>query len=263
MVKVVSVKLRPHWSIRRYEAGDLELYSGDLVLVEEEGRETFGCVCGDVRLVPEQDLKMPLPKVIRKATPDEISMYGQRLSLEKEVYEYCYERVKERELPMNLVTVEEIPEEGKIMVYFTAEGRVDFRALVKDLVKRFRTRIEMRQIGVRNQAKMVGGIGACGRIICCCSFMKNFEPVSIKMAKDQGLPLNPSKISGMCGRLMCCLAFEQALYEEESKAFPPVGTKIKTENIEGKVSRINILNRSVVVLTEMGTEREIKLEEIK
>ena len=263
MLRVVPVKLRPQWSIRRYDAGDLQLCSGDLVLVQVEERETFGCVCGEVRPIPEQEIQVPLPKVIRKATPEEISIYSQRLILEKDVYEYCYERIRERELPMNLVTVEEIPEEGKIMVYFTAEGRVDFRALVKDLVKRFRTRIEMRQIGVRNQAKMVGGIGSCGRVICCCAFMQNFDPVSIKMAKDQGLPLNPSKISGMCGRLMCCLGFEQALYEEESKSFPPVGSRIKTEAVEGKVARINILNRTLVVLTDTGIEREIRLEEIQ
>ncbi len=263
MLKVVQVKLRPEWSIRRYDAGDLVLSPGDLVLVESEVKESLGVVCGETKTIPDLELKFPLPRVIRKATPEEISAYSSRLSFEREVYEYCYERVKARELPMNLVTVEEIPEEEKIMIYFTAEGRVDFRALVKDLVKRFRTRIEMRQIGVRNQAKMVGGIGSCGRIICCCSFLTNFEPVSIKMAKNQGLPLNPSKISGMCGRLMCCLGFEQEFYEEQEKQYPPIGTRVTTEKGGGKVTRINFLTKSIGVLLDTGTETEIKLEELK
>lgn len=263
MVRVVPVKLRPEWSIRRYDAGELSLSPGDLVVVETEIRESFGCVCGEVRTIPDLELKFPLLKVIRKATPEEISAYGQRLSLEREVYEYCYERAKARELAMNLVTVEEIPEEEKIMIYFTAEGRIDFRALVKDLVKRFRTRIEMRQIGVRNQAKMVGGIGSCGRIICCCSFLNSFEPVSIRMAKDQGLPLNPNKISGMCGRLMCCLGFEQAFYEEEAKNYPPIGMRVNTEKGMGKVARYNFMRKSVSVLLDSGTEIEVKLEDFR
>jgi cell fate regulator YaaT (PSP1 superfamily) len=262
MLRIVPVRLRPDWSIRRFDAGDLVLYPGDLVVVEVESKEALGCVCGDVRTIPGLE-QARLPRVIRKASPDEISTYGQRLSLEREVYEYCYERASARELPMNLVAVEEIPEENKIMVYFTAEGRIDFRALVKDLVKRFRTRIEMRQIGVRNQAKMVGGIGVCGRVICCCSFLNNFDPVSIRMAKDQGLPLNPSKISGMCGRLMCCLGFEQGLYEEEMKNFPPIGQRVCSPKGEGKVTRFNIMNRSVTLLLDSGTEVEVKLEDIR
>lgn len=262
MVRVVGVKLRPDWSIRRYDAGELVLQPGDLVVVQTETRESFGSVCTEVKAIPELELKYPIMKVIRKATPDEISAYGKRLTLEREVYEYCYERVKARELAMNLVTVEEIPEEEKIMIYFTAEGRIDFRALVKDLVKRFRTRIEMRQIGVRNQAKMVGGIGCCGRVICCCSFLNSFDPVSIRMAKDQGLPLNPNKISGVCGRLMCCLGFEQSFYEEEVKGYPAIGTRVRTEKGEGKVSRHNLMRRSVAVLLDSGAEIEVRLEDL-
>ena len=163
---------------------------------------------------------------------------------------------------MCLVSVERLYDESKIMVYFTADGRVDFRELVKDLVQKFRTRIEMRQIGVRHQAKMVGGLGSCGRTLCCASFLNNFAPVSIRMAKGQNLSLNPSKISGMCGRLMCCLTYEYGYYEEAKKDIPKVGKKIKTTVGDGKVIRQNVLRETLTVLLESGEEREISYHEI-
>jgi cell fate regulator YaaT (PSP1 superfamily) len=171
-------------------------------------------------------------------------------------------KIKERSLPMILVSAECLFDENKIMVYFTADGRVDFRELVKDLVGKFRTRIEMRQIGVRHQTKMVGGLGTCGRQLCCASFLTGFAPVSIKMAKEQNLSLNPTKISGMCGRLMCCLNFEFAYYERAKKNLPKVGKKVNTVHGMGKVIRQNILRQRMTVLLESGEEREISYDDI-
>jgi len=182
--------------------------------------------------------------------------------MEREVYAFCYMKIKERSLPMSLISVECLFDEHKIMVYFTADGRVDFRELVKDLVQKLRTRIEMRQIGVRHQARMVGGLGTCGRPLCCTSFLSGFAPVSIKMAKEQNLSLNPTKISGMCGRLMCCLAYEFDHYELAKKDLPKVGKKVNTAYGLAKVIRQNIFREKLTVLLESGEEKEIFYAEI-
>ena len=171
-------------------------------------------------------------------------------------------KIKERSLPMCLVAVECLFDGSKVTVYFTADGRVDFRELVRDLVQRFHTRIEMRQIGVRHEAKMVGGLGACGRQLCCTSFLTNFQPVSIRMAKEQNLSLNPPKISGMCGRLMCCLAYEYDFYEEAKKNLPKVGKKVNTAHGKGKVVRHNIFKQKMTVQLESGEEKEIPYSDI-
>ncbi len=263
MIRLVPARLRPQWRVELYNGGELQVSQGDVVVVEAEQGTKLACVCSEPILIPDVIPHGHLRRVLRVATDEEVSQYGERLRLEKEVMEYCYERVKARELPMNLVTAEEVPEEKKIIIYFTAEGRIDFRALVKDLVKRFRTRIEMRQIGVRNQGKMIGGIGSCGRVLCCSAFLENFEPVSIRMAKDQGLPLNPSKISGVCGRLMCCLGFEQPMYEEAQRLFPTVGTRISTPKGDGKVTRINVISKRVTVALDSGVEVDFNLEDLK
>jgi cell fate regulator YaaT (PSP1 superfamily) len=258
--RVVEVQVLKYGRVQTFDPKDLALQKGDRVLVESEQGISFGVVCSDPRLSSASQ-KSPR-KVIRVANAQDLEKFGKNAELEREVYGFCYMRIKERSLPMCLVSVECLFDEHKIMVYFTADGRVDFRELVKDLVQKFRTRIEMRQIGVRHQAKMVGGMGTCGRHLCCTSFLGGFAPVSIKMAKEQNLSLNPSKISGMCGRLMCCLAYEFDHYEKAKKDLPKVGKKVNTTYGTAKVIRQNIFRERMTVLLESGEEKEISYEEI-
>jgi len=261
--KIVGVKFRNNGKVYDFDSGHFVLKKGDKVMVITEEGPAIGCVCTDPQNRSPRDTNRPLKKIFRLATDEEVRRYEEGIKTEQEVYRYCYQRVREREIPMSLVGVERRFDGSKIVVYFTAEGRVDFRELVKDLVKRFRTRIEMRQIGVRHQAKMVGGLGTCGRPLCCATFIHSFEPVTIKMAKEQNLSLNPSKISGMCGRLMCCLAFEEDFYKEAKKEMPKVGKRIQTKFGEGKVVRQNALKRTVTVLLESGAETEVDVADIK
>ncbi|RLB43484.1 MAG: stage 0 sporulation protein [Deltaproteobacteria bacterium] len=263
MNKIVGVKFRNNGKVYDFDSGHFVLKKGDKVMVITEEGPAIGCVCTDPQNRSPRDTNRPLKKIFRLATDEEVRRYEEGIKTEQEVYRYCYQRVREREIPMSLVGVERRFDGSKIVVYFTAEGRVDFRELVKDLVKRFRTRIEMRQIGVRHQAKMVGGLGTCGRPLCCATFIHSFEPVTIKMAKEQNLSLNPSKISGMCGRLMCCLAFEEDFYKEAKKEMPKVGKRIQTKFGEGKVVRQNALKRTVTVLLESGAETEVDVADIK
>jgi cell fate regulator YaaT (PSP1 superfamily) len=258
--RVVEVQVLKYGRVQTFDPKDLALQKGDRVLVESEQGISFGVVCSDPRLSSAS--QKPTRKVIRVANAQDLEKFGRNAELEREVYGFCYMRIKERSLPMCLVSVECLFDEHKIMVYFTADGRVDFRELVKDLVQKFRTRIEMRQIGVRHQAKMVGGMGTCGRHLCCTSFLGGFAPVSIKMAKEQNLSLNPSKISGMCGRLMCCLAYEFDHYEKAKKDLPKVGKKVNTTYGTAKVIRQNIFRERMTVLLESGEEKEISYEEI-
>lgn len=262
MSKLASVRFRRGGKTYLFDSGNLVLKKGDAVIVETEHGLAYGVVCGNP-IGRNGDLdEMTFRKVIRLATDKDEERYEKKCRLEKEVYEYCLARVESRSLPMNLVSVERFLDGSKVIVYFTAEGRVDFRELVKDLVQKFHTRIEMRQIGVRHQAKMVGGLGSCGRQLCCTSFLNNFEPVSIKMAKEQSLSLNPSKISGMCGRLMCCLNYEHTYYEEAKKDLPKLGKRVKTEKGEGKVIRQNIFRETLTISLESGDEIEISYDEI-
>jgi cell fate regulator YaaT (PSP1 superfamily) len=257
---VVEVQILKYGRVQSFDLNTLTLQKGERVLVESEQGLCLGVVCTDPR--PSSASQKPSRKVIRVANEQDMEKFAKNAELEKEVYGFCYMRIKERSLPMCLVSVECLFEEHKIMVYFTADGRVDFRELVKDLVQKFRTRIEMRQIGVRHQAKMVGGLGTCGRHLCCTSFLNGFAPVSIKMAKEQNLSLNPSKISGMCGRLMCCLAYEFDHYEKAKKDLPKVGKKVNTTYGMAKVIRQNIFRERLTVLLESGEEKEISYEEI-
>ena len=229
------------------------------MLVEAEHGLSFGIVCSEAK---NGGTDKPVKKVSRLATEKDCEKFEKNARLEREVYTFCYLKIKDRSMPMCLVSVECLYDENKIMVYFTADGRVDFRELVKDLVGKFRTRIEMRQIGVRHQAKMVGGLGTCGRQLCCTSFLAGFAPVSIKMAKEQNLSLNPNKISGMCGRLMCCLNYEFSYYELAKKNLPKMGKKVKTVYGMGKVVRQNILRERMTVLLESGEEKEISYDDI-
>jgi cell fate regulator YaaT (PSP1 superfamily) len=257
---VVEVQILKYGRVQIFDLNHLTLQKGERVLVESEQGSCFGVVCTDPR--PSSASQKPSRKVIRVASEQDMEKFGKNAELEREVYGFCYMKIKERSLPMCLVSVECLFDEHKIMVYFTADGRVDFRELVKDLVQKFRTRIEMRQIGVRHQAKMVGGLGTCGRHLCCTSFLGGFAPVSIKMAKEQNLSLNPSKISGMCGRLMCCLAYEFDHYEKAKKDLPKVGKKVNTTYGMAKVIRQNIFRERLTVLLESGEEKEISYEEI-
>jgi len=262
MNKIVGVRFEKYGTVRAFDTGHFVLKKGDQVLAETQNGLALGVVC----TVPKKNAKdldeTRLKKIARLASPKDIARFERNAELEKEVYAFCYERIKTRSLPMFLKSVERVFDGSRIIVYFTADGRVDFRELVKDLVQRFHTRIEMRQVGVRHQAKMVGALGTCGRQLCCSGFLNEFAPVSIKMAKEQNLSLNPSKISGMCGRLMCCLTYEHAYYAVAKKNVPKIGKKIQTAQGEGKVIRQNVLRQTLTVLLSSGEETEIPFDEI-
>lgn len=213
MVKVIGVRFKPAGKIYFFDPGDLEIPPDSCVIVETVRGLEYGKVVIDRREVAEEEVVLPLKKVIRVATPQDAAQMEANRKKVEEAKEICLKKIEEHELPMKLIDVEYTFDGSKVIFYFTAEGRVDFRELVKDLASVFRTRIELRQIGVRDEAKMLGGIGCCGRVLCCASFLGDFEPVSIRMAKDQNLSLNPTKISGICGRLMCCLKYENDGYE--------------------------------------------------
>lgn len=220
MAWVVGVRFKPAGKIYYFDSEEFELKAGDAVIVETIRGIEYGLVAIGKRQVSEEELVLPLKKVIRPATAEDKENYNSNKEKEQEALQICKEKVKEHELPMKLIDVEYTFDRGKIIFYFTAEGRVDFRELVKDLAAIFKTRIELRQIGVRDEAKMLGGIGSCGRVLCCNNFLGEFEPVSIRMAKEQNLSLNPTKISGICGRLMCCLKYESDQYECKCNGCP-------------------------------------------
>jgi cell fate regulator YaaT (PSP1 superfamily) len=262
MGKIVGVQFREGGKVYSFDAGHFVLHKGSRVLVETERGTAYGEVCTEPKNLGTSETERPLQKIARLATEEDKERHLRGCTMEKEVYAYCFRRTKERDLPMSLVAVERLLDGSKTIVYFSADGRVDFRDLVKDLVKRFRTRIEMRQIGVRHQAKMVGGLGNCGRQLCCSSFLRRFEPVSIKMAKGQNLSLNPSKISGMCGRLMCCLTYEHAFYSKVKKGIPKMGKRVETIHGKGKVIRQNVLKETLTIQLESGEEKELTFEEL-
>ncbi|MCF8084196.1 MAG: stage 0 sporulation protein [Deltaproteobacteria bacterium] len=262
MNKIVGIQFKDHGKVYDFDSGHFVLSKGDKVMVVTDEGPAIGCVCTEPQARPLNGPNRKLKKIFRLATEEEVERFEKGCTLEESVYTYCFQRVKERGIPMRLVSVERRFDGSKILVYFTADGRVDFRELVKDLVGRFKNRIEMRQIGVRHQAKMVGGMGNCGRIQCCASFLKNFDPVTIKMAKCQNISLNPSKISGMCGRLMCCLTFEHEYYDRVRKRLPKVGKRVRTREGEGKIIRQNVLRESLTVLLDSGTEMEVPAPEL-
>ncbi len=218
MVEVVGVRFKQAGKIYYFSSGDLALEANDKVIVETARGVEFGELVIPQRQVKDEEVILPLKPVLRKASIEDQRIVDENSIKEKEAFQICLKKITDHQLPMKLVDVEYTFDGNKIIFSFTAEGRVDFRELVKDLASVFRTRIELRQIGVRDEAKMLGGVGSCGRILCCSSFLGDFEPVSIRMAKDQRLSLNPTKISGICGRLMCCLKYENSAYDEENKA---------------------------------------------
>jgi len=262
MNKVVGVRFDRYGTVRAFDTGHFVLKKGDRVLAEAQNGLTLGVVCTAPQKSPKDLAATGLKKIARLASPKDLARFEKNCEVEKEVYTFCYQKIKARSLPMFLKSVERVFDGSRIIVYFTAEGRVDFRELVKDLVQRFHTRIEMRQVGVRHQAKMVGALGTCGRQLCCSGFLNEFAPVSIRMAKEQNLSLNPSKISGMCGRLMCCLTYEHAYYAEAKKNVPKIGKKIETAHGDGKVIRQNVLRQTLTILLSSGEEVEVPFREI-
>jgi len=252
MYEVVQVRLREAGKISYFSTGGMKFKSGDFVIVEADRGLDYGQVISEAEVILDSDVEEPLRKIIRKANPWDMHQMEKNKKKVKEVMDTCTKKVQGRHLPMKLIDAEFSFDRSKIIFYFTAEGRIDFRDLVKDLANAFKTRIELKQIGVRDEAKMLGGFGPCGRVLCCATYLKDFEPVTIKMAKEQNLPLNPTKISGLCGRLMCCLSYEHKTYKELMKGLPQEGEIIKTEKGSGKVVSLNALKRSVTVELENG-----------
>jgi len=262
MKKVVGIRFKPAGKIYNFDSGAFVLKHGDKVIVETEKGLGYGVVA--VPPVPFEKISddKPLKKVFRIATEDDHRQVEKNIDLEKNAYAFCLRCIKEQRLKMNLFSVESTFDASRLTFFFTADGRVDFRELVKNLVKQFRVRIEMRQVGIRNQAKMCGGIGRCGREICCAAFIEKFEPVSIKMAKQQGLSLNPTKISGQCGRLMCCLTYENQTYIHLKEKFPKIGKTVQTKDSTGKVIRHNVIGKRIAIRLENGMEVEVGMDEI-
>ena len=247
MKVITGVRFKKPGKIYYFDPGDLQLEKGTKVIVDTAMGEEYGEVIIPNKEVEEKDIEEPLKKVIRIVTEKDEKIRLQYKSKEKDAFKTCLEKIEKHGLPMKLIDVEYKYDGSKLIFYFTADKRIDFRELVKDLASVFRTRIELRQIGVRDEVKRCGGNGICGRQLCCCSFLGNFETVSIKMAKEQNISLNPSKISGNCGRLMCCLKYEQEVYEEKLKRLPKIGAIVKTQDGTGEVSAVEILKEIIKV----------------
>jgi len=263
LYSVVGVRFKKAGKIYYFDPIDLPVDKDCSVIVETARGIEYGKVVIGKRTVQEADVVLPLKKVIRIADLTDAQLVEDNKTAAKNAFAICQDKIKDHQLKMKLVDVEYTFDRNKIIFYFTAEGRVDFRELVKDLAGVFRTRIELRQIGVRDEAKMLGGIGPCGRILCCSSFLGDFEPVSIKMAKDQNLSLNPTKISGLCGRLMCCLKYEHDNYESAKEDLPRVGSEVITSLGNGRVVALNINERTVKVqIYELGKVMELSFDDV-
>ncbi len=260
MVSVVGVRFRRAGKIYFFGPAGLDIKRGQHVIVETARGIEYGDVVAGVREVPEESIIAPLKDVIRIATPEDDKTEAENREKEKRAFEICLEKIEKHGLEMKLIGAEYTFDNNKLLFYFTADGRIDFRELVKSLAAVFRTRIELRQIGVRDETKMVGGISICGRPLCCHTYLADFAPVSIKMAKEQNLSLNPTKISGVCGRLMCCLQNEQETYEYLNSKLPNVGdqVEIREEHLRGEVSSVSVLRQRVKVIVEVNDEKEIR-----
>jgi cell fate regulator YaaT (PSP1 superfamily) len=263
MGKRVGIRFKPAGKIYDFDCGAFVLSTGDRVIVETEQGLSVGTVAAAPQPMEEAPSGPPLKKVYRLATPKDVEQLEHRAAEEKSAQAFCRKCIKELGLQMNLFAVEKSFDGNKITFFFTAEGRVDFRQLLKMLVKELGVRIEMRQVGIRNQAKMCGGIGRCGRELCCSAYLEKFEPVSIRMAKEQSLSLNPTKISGQCGRLMCCLVYEYETYVELKKSLPRIGTQVQTPAGEGRVMRLNAVGNRLTVRMADGTEFETSIENVQ
>lgn len=267
MIKVIGVRFRQAVKIYNFSPADFQVKVGDHVIVETARGIEYGSVVQGIREVADDKVIMPLKSVIRIATEEDDKKAIENNEKEKKAFKICKEKIAKHGLEMKLIETEYTFDNNKVLFYFTADGRIDFRELVKDLASVFKTRIELRQVGVRDETKMLGGIGICGRPLCCNTYLSEFIPVSIKMAKEQSLSLNPTKISGICGRLMCCLKNEQEAYEELNSNLPDIGEKVKTfDGFKGEVVSVNVLRQKVKIVVEVDDEREIKeyaIDELK
>ena len=268
MTKVIGVRFRKAGKIYFFSPGKLEIKRGDQVIVETARGVEFGNVVSGPKEVADDEITQPLKAVIRVATEEDRKTEERNRKKEKEAFDICLEKIHKHGLEMKLIDAEYTFDNNKVLFYFTADGRIDFRELVKDLAAVFRTRIELRQIGVRDETKIRGGIGVCGRELCCHTYLSEFAPVSIKMAKEQNLSLNPSKISGVCGRLMCCLTNEEETYEELNSHLPSIGDYVTTpEGLKGEVSSLSVLRQQVKVIVNLENDekeiREYKVDELK
>ena len=267
MVKVIGVRFRTAGKIYYFDPLNFQVKRGDHVIVETARGVEYGTVVGSPREVEGDKVVQPLKPVLRVATERDDEQEAGNKAKEKEAFKICQEKIRKHGLEMKLIDAEYTFDNNKVLFYFTADGRVDFRELVKDLAGVFKTRIELRQIGVRDETKILGGIGICGRVLCCHSHLSEFIPVSIKMAKEQNLSLNPGKISGVCGRLMCCLKHEEETYEELNRRLPNTGDYVTTDDgLKGEVSSVNVLRQLVKVLVEVNDEKELreyKVEQLK
>ena len=268
MIKVIGVRFRQAGKIYFFSPGKLQLKRGDQVIVETARGVEFGSVVDGPKEVAESEVTQPLKPVLRIATEEDKRNEQKNREREKEAFRVCKEKIRKHELDMKLINAEYTFDGNKILFYFTADGRIDFRELVKDLAAVFRTRIELRQIGVRDETKLCGGIGVCGRCLCCHPYLADFAPVSIKMAKEQNLSLNPTKISGVCGRLMCCLTNEEETYEELNSRLPTVGETVTTiEGLKGEVQSVSVLRQQVKVIVTLDNDekevREYKVDDLR
>ena len=259
MVKVIGVRFRKAGKIYFFSPDDMKIKKGDHVIVETARGVEYGQVVLDARDVEEDKVVQPLKKIIRVATPEDDKIEAENKEKEKKAFDICLEKIKKHGLEMKLIDTEYTFDNNKVLFYFTADGRIDFRELVKDLASVFKTRIELRQIGVRDETKTLGGYSICGRPLCCSTYLSDFVPVSIKMAKEQNLSLNPTKISGVCGRLMCWLKNEEETYEYLNSRLPDVGDRVGTnDGFKGEVQSVNVLREKVKVLVEVNEEKEIR-----
>lgn len=268
MIKVIGVRFRSAGKIYYFSPGKLEIKSGDHVIVETSRGVEYGHVVLGNREVEDSKVVQPLKSVIRMVTKDDEIREQNNRKKEKDAFKICQEKIRKHNLEMKLIDVEYTFDNNKILFYFTADGRIDFRELVKDLASVFKTRIELRQVGVRDETKIVGGIGICGRALCCHSYLSEFIPVSIKMAKEQNLSLNPTKISGVCGRLMCCLKNEEETYEYLNSKLPGVGDYVNTnDGLKGEVHSVNVLRQTVKVIVIVDKDekeiREYKVDQLR
>ena len=259
MIKVIGVRFRTAGKIYFFDPLEFEIKRGDHVIVETARGVEYGTVVCDPKEVEEDQVIQPLKPVLRVATAKDDEQEKSNKEKEREAYKICLEKIRKHELDMKLIDAEYTFDNNKVLFYFTADGRIDFRELVKDLAAVFKTRIELRQIGVRDETKILGGIGSCGRPLCCHTHLSEFVPVSIKMAKEQNLSLNPTKISGVCGRLMCCLKHEEETYEELNRSLPNVGDYVNcNDGVKGEVHSVNVLRQLVKVIVEVNDEKEIR-----
>lgn len=265
---IIGVSFRQAGKVYFFDPGDEQIERGEHVIVETAKGVEYGTVVVPNREMAEEKIVAPLKKIIRVATPKDEDIELKNREKEKEAYKICLEKIAKHRLEMKLIAAEYTFDNNKLLFYFTADGRIDFRELVKDLASVFRTRIELRQIGVRDETKICGGIGICGRTLCCHSYLSEFAPVSIKMAKEQNLSLNPTKISGVCGRLMCCLKNEEEAYEELNSRLPHIGSHVKTaEGLDAEVQSVSVLKQlvKVIVFLDDGEKevREYRVDELK